>query len=126
MALQVLQAPRLLHSRDGHGTLGGDLGTLYSRLDSNQQDVPSVTPLLRKVVNNATDADIWNAVYDLVTQSTPPPKPETMKSKSIGEGLAAFRNAFQSSSAELGVPPSTDGVQQIIDEGEANNLSGTH
>jgi hypothetical protein len=47
------------------------------------------------------------------------PESEIIKSKSIGEGLAAFRDAFQSTSAELGVPASANGVQQIIGEDKA-------
>lgn len=75
LALQSLPTTHLLPSRNIRGTLGSELSTLYSQLDSNQQDVLTVAPLLRKVVDNATDADIWNTVYDLVTNSTPPPPP---------------------------------------------------
>jgi hypothetical protein len=31
-----------------------------------------LSPLLKRVVENAPDADIWNAVYELVAVTTPP------------------------------------------------------
>jgi hypothetical protein len=56
---------------------------------------------------------------------------EIIKSKPIGEGLAAFRDVFRSTCADLGVPGSADGVQQIDKEGDINQscdrvLSNVH
>lgn len=56
---------------------------------------------------------------------------DTIKSKPIGEGLTAFRDAFRSTYADLGVPGSADGVQQIDKEGDINQscdriLSNVH
>ncbi len=53
-----------------------DLSIFVSSIYSNNFDIKSVTSLLKKVVANAPDADIWNAVHDFVTQFTPPPRPQ--------------------------------------------------
>src|SRR5213083_2265232 len=42
---------------------------------SNDFNIGSVFFLLSKVIDEAPDADIWGAVYGLVTESTPPPRP---------------------------------------------------
>jgi len=46
------------------------------------------------------------------------PEPEIIKSKPIGNGLAAFRDTFRLTCADLGVPASADSVHQIVDKGE--------
>ncbi|KAH0542464.1 hypothetical protein FGG08_003135 [Glutinoglossum americanum] len=74
LALQSLPAARVLSSPDSRGTLLGDLSRLNSAVDSGDFDVTSATPLLGKVIDKASDADIWSAFYDLVVQSTPPPR----------------------------------------------------
>ena len=43
---------------------------------------------------------------------------EIIRSKPIGEGLTAFRDAFRSTYADLGVPGSAGGVQQIDKGGD--------
>ncbi|KAI9777129.1 MAG: hypothetical protein M1839_009085 [Geoglossum umbratile] len=75
LALQNLPAARLLPSPNGRGILLGDLSRFISLVVSNDLDIKSVIPLLNKVVDKAPDADIWDAVYGLVTESTPPPRP---------------------------------------------------
>ncbi|KAH0538579.1 hypothetical protein FGG08_004829 [Glutinoglossum americanum] len=67
-ALLVLPAARVLRSRNGRGTLAGDLGTLYFQLDSNEVDPKSIIPLLQQVIEPAPDLDIWNAVYALAAK----------------------------------------------------------
>jgi len=48
---------------------------LCGRLQSNQQDVQAVVPLLTKVVEKAPDAEIWVAAYELITQPAQQPTP---------------------------------------------------
>jgi hypothetical protein len=72
LALQNLPAARLLPSPNGRGILLGDLSRFISLVVSNELDIKSVIPLLNKVVDKAPDADIWDVVYGLVTESTPP------------------------------------------------------
>jgi hypothetical protein len=48
---------------------------------------------------------------------------DVIKSNPIGEGLNAFRDAFQSTFADLSTPESSDRVQQIIDRGEVQWLA---
>jgi hypothetical protein len=58
-------------------TLAGELGTLLSKLELNQQDLQAIVPLLAKVIEKAPDGEIWDAVYKLVTKSAPQPTPLT-------------------------------------------------
>ncbi|KAI9765136.1 MAG: hypothetical protein M1839_005614, partial [Geoglossum umbratile] len=74
-ALQSLLVARLLPSPNGRGTLRTDLLRFTPVVDSGDFDIGSVVPLLNKVIDKAPDADIWGAVYDLITESTPPPRP---------------------------------------------------
>ena len=67
----------------------------------------------RSPATTSPTADNGTLVWSMAALS----KSEIIKSKPIGEGLAAFHEAFRSSCIELGVPASTDGVQQIIDRG---------
>lgn len=77
LALQTQLAARILQSRHGDGTLGGDLGGLFSRIDSNQLDIKSVALLLKAVINGAKDEDIWVAVYALIALTKPTHLPTT-------------------------------------------------
>ncbi|KAI9777385.1 MAG: hypothetical protein M1839_008898 [Geoglossum umbratile] len=74
-ALQSLSAARSLPSPNGRGTLRTDLLRFTPVVDSGDFDIGSVIPLLNKVIDKAPDADIWGAVYGLITDTTPPPRP---------------------------------------------------
>ncbi|KZF22629.1 hypothetical protein L228DRAFT_268018 [Xylona heveae TC161] len=74
-ALQILPAAYTLRSGKGRGFLAAELANLYSRLDSNEENPRSVIPLFSKVIRTATDDEVWNAAYELITESTPPPRP---------------------------------------------------
>lgn len=52
-----------------------------------------------------------------------PPNLDIIKSHPIGDGLNAFRDVYRSTCADLGVPGTVDGVQQIIDKGERHLIS---
>ena len=73
LELQNLPAARVLPP-NGRGILLGNLSRFISLVVSNDFDVKSVIPLLNKVVSKAPDADIWGAVYGLITESTPSPR----------------------------------------------------
>jgi hypothetical protein len=75
LSLQILPAARLLPPRSCGANLLEDLFSFGSSIYSSNFDITSIVPLLTKVVDNELDAEIWSAVYDLVTQSTPPPRP---------------------------------------------------
>ncbi|KAI9863555.1 MAG: hypothetical protein M1813_003578 [Trichoglossum hirsutum] len=75
LALQSLPVARLLPSPNGRRTLLSDLSRFNSTVDLGDFDLISAVPLLTKVLNKALDADIWDAVYSLVTQSTSPSRP---------------------------------------------------
>ncbi|MCJ1360537.1 MAG: hypothetical protein MMC33_010545, partial [Icmadophila ericetorum] len=110
LALQSQPAARILPSRNGHGTLLGDLSGYVTLVDSNNFDIKSAIPLVERAVNNASDVEIWNAVFDLVVrtslkQATPPTAFEK----------AVFDTPLRSSSAsQRGIEQTHDEVDQRI------------
>jgi hypothetical protein len=75
MALQGTAAALQLSSPNGHQSLFIDLASYAtSMVTSNDLDVRVLIPLLTKTIDNVPDADIWEAVYDLVRSSNSPPK----------------------------------------------------
>ena len=65
----VLPASRLLPSSGGRGRLTNKIATLLVNLQDNEQDLRAIVPLLTKVVEKASDGEIWDAVYKLATKS---------------------------------------------------------
>jgi hypothetical protein len=106
LALQNLPAPRLLRSHHGRGSLFGNLSRFNSVVDSDDFDIKSVAPLLEKIINNAPDAEIWYAVYDLVAESRPP---QAITPPTALENTT-FETPFRHSSA------SQSGTEQTHDE----------
>ncbi|KAG9229469.1 hypothetical protein BJ875DRAFT_537697 [Amylocarpus encephaloides] len=106
LALQTLQAGRVLPSRNANGTLSGDLASLYSRISATKMDIKSTATLLNLVVRRASDEKIWSAVFSLVaiTRTTPPTAFEK----------ADFDTPLRSSSASQGIEQSRDEVDQRI------------
>ncbi|KAK0621573.1 hypothetical protein B0T17DRAFT_295605 [Bombardia bombarda] len=74
-ALQILPAIRLLRSKTGNGTLRSDLLRLNSAVDSDDFDFDRIKPLLNAALTEKPDSEIWDQVYNAVTESTPPPRP---------------------------------------------------
>lgn len=71
-------ASRILPSQNGHGLLLQDISSRVILLASNNFDVASAIPLVERVIKCVPDLEIWNAVFDLVAQTstkdiTPPP-----------------------------------------------------
>ncbi|KAI5792366.1 hypothetical protein FPQ18DRAFT_409157 [Pyronema domesticum] len=64
-----------LPSRQSPQSLFDDLSGLFPRFSSGPLNVEGTALLLEKVINQAPDHDIWCAVYDLVTPTTPPITP---------------------------------------------------
>lgn len=97
MALQSQQAARALPSKSGHGSLRGDIFILGSKVDSNELDASSTVRLLGRVVEKAPDAEIWNAVYDLVElTNTKPTTPPTALQGSVLDTPLRSSSASQS------------------------------
>lgn len=74
-ATQNFPAARLLPARRSGGTLRSDLLRLELSLDSDAFDFDRIRPLLHAVLANKPDNEIWDQVYNAVTESTPPPRP---------------------------------------------------
>ncbi|KAI1461839.1 hypothetical protein F4805DRAFT_475192 [Annulohypoxylon moriforme] len=74
-SLQILPITRLLPSSTGRGTLRNNLLTLISAIASNNFDYDRVKPLLAAVIAKKSDKEIWDQVYNAITESTPPPRP---------------------------------------------------
>src|SRR5207248_7926042 len=64
-----------LPSKRGNNDLLGDLWWLSSAIYSDNFDAARIRHLLDAVLNKEPDEVIWDAVYDAVTESTPPPRP---------------------------------------------------
>ncbi|KAF2844618.1 hypothetical protein T440DRAFT_523364 [Plenodomus tracheiphilus IPT5] len=73
--LQTLPASRYLPSKNGSKNLFHDLLRLNSAVSSDEFDIDRIKPLLDAVLTKQPDEVIWDAVYDAVTESTPPPRP---------------------------------------------------
>jgi hypothetical protein len=74
LALQSLPTSRSLPSKRGNTALFNDLLSLNSAIFSGSFDTARVKPLLDAVLSKQPDEVIWDAVYDAVTESTPPPR----------------------------------------------------
>ncbi|KAM0794029.1 hypothetical protein BDR22DRAFT_49474 [Usnea florida] len=80
LALFNQPAAREIDSRTTTRSVRGNIATFYAVLSSDQQHAKHVAPLIKIVLTEAKDGDIWTAVFDLVTLSTgasSPPPPAT-------------------------------------------------
>jgi len=75
LALQSLPASRLLPSNSGNKILLSDLLRLNSAVISDDFDIERFLPLLNAIFRIQPDEVIWEKVYAIVTESTPPPRP---------------------------------------------------
>lgn len=73
--LQNLSAARLLPSSTAQGTLRDDLLRFVSVIVSNNLDFGRFNSLFSEICDKAPDTKIWATVYNLVTETTPPPRP---------------------------------------------------
>ncbi|KAF4502795.1 hypothetical protein FAGAP_951 [Fusarium agapanthi] len=71
--LQSHTASGLL-TNNGRGTLRSDLLRLISAAASDDFDFERVKPLLKSALDSEPDARIWDRAYDVVVESTPPPR----------------------------------------------------
>ncbi|KAL8903406.1 MAG: hypothetical protein Q9207_003952 [Kuettlingeria erythrocarpa] len=85
-----MRAARVILSRIGTGPLSGDIATFYALISSNQEHTIHVAPLLKLVLTEAKDTDIWTAVFDLVARPRPLPQPTTPPPSHL-----SFTSSFQ-------------------------------
>ncbi|KAL8673853.1 MAG: hypothetical protein Q9168_001718 [Polycauliona sp. 1 TL-2023] len=74
-ALQGSEVALDLRSKTGHGDVASELSALFRRVRINQFNYEHYRALSRLVIKQASDVDIWNAVFDLiitVSRTTPP------------------------------------------------------
>jgi hypothetical protein len=116
LALANEPAARTLTSRIANRTLSSDLAITYSRVDSNELDIASVILLVEKVIQSesaalsSTDVYIWNAVFELVSQTGP---------KAIAPPTALENTVFDtplrsSSASQRGIEQTHEEVDQRI------------
>lgn len=120
LALQTFPVTRLLSSPNGRENLRSDLLRLAPLIDSNDFDIKSISRLLKEFIKNAPDLDIWNAVKDLVTQTTPLHSSKVI-TPPIAFEKAVFDTPLQSSSASQG------GIEQThyeVDQRILEELTG--
>ncbi|KAK3168273.1 hypothetical protein OEA41_004719 [Lepraria neglecta] len=75
LALRSIPLTHDLPSRIGHGTLPEQLLDLVSQIRSRELDVRLIIPLFETVESNASDLEIYNALFALVTRPATPPRP---------------------------------------------------
>jgi hypothetical protein len=90
--------------------LRADLFSLGSKVGSRDFDIKSTIPLVKLVVNNAPDVEIWHAVFNLILTTSPKRvTPPTAFEKAV------FDTPLRSSSAsQRGVEQTHDEVDQRI------------
>ena len=74
-ALQGHEVALNLQSKTGSGDIASDLNTLFRHVRNGSFNYQQYRALARLVINKASDLDIWNAVFDLITtvsRITPP------------------------------------------------------
>ncbi|KAI4219804.1 MAG: hypothetical protein L6R40_008711 [Gallowayella cf. fulva] len=74
-ALQVHEVALDLRSKIGDSDIASELSELFKRVRSGRYNYEHYRALLRLVVKQASDVDIWNAVFELiatVSRTTPP------------------------------------------------------
>ncbi|KAF7861835.1 hypothetical protein EAF04_007717 [Stromatinia cepivora] len=98
-ALQTFSAARLLRSRSGK-TLSSGLINLNSAIDSDPDDFDfdCIKPLLNAALAvNPDDMLIWDQVYNVVTESTPPPRSiaSHLQQTPLLRNTSSFPNSFE-------------------------------
>jgi hypothetical protein len=94
--LQVLPAARLLHSQNGSKSLFHDLLRLNAAVGSDGFDADRVRPLLDAILTLQPDEFVWNAVYNAVTESTPPPRPtSSFQQTPLSINTGSFANSAE-------------------------------
>ena len=74
-ALQTHPVAKKLRSQALKGTIAGELASVFRRLDSDDCDLNPFLHLVELIVRDASDAEIWKAVLDLLSsflRVTPP------------------------------------------------------
>ena len=74
LALWNISITWILPSKTSHGTLQNNLSRLISAAASETLDSSHVWPLLTAVLARKPANDIWNCVYNVVTEPTPSPR----------------------------------------------------
>ncbi|KAF2843943.1 hypothetical protein T440DRAFT_523872 [Plenodomus tracheiphilus IPT5] len=95
-ALQTLPASRHLPSTRGGKNLLEDLSRLMTAVNADDFDIERILPLLRAALRKESDNVIWNAVYDAVTESTPPPRPtSSFQQTPLSINTGSFANSTE-------------------------------
>lgn len=74
LALLGLPASRYLCSNRGSKNLYDDLSKLNTAANADDFDIERMELLLKAVLSKESDNVIWDKVYAIVTESTPPPR----------------------------------------------------
>lgn len=82
IAFQSLPASRHLPSSCGGKSLLDDLSKFIVAVIADDFDIERMIPLLQAVLVKESDYLIWDKVYTVVTESTPPPRPLTTPPRS--------------------------------------------
>ncbi|KAF1359118.1 hypothetical protein EJ07DRAFT_120978 [Lizonia empirigonia] len=75
LAFQNFPASHQLPSKSRNATLLDDIDRFTPNITLKAYDIQRTVILCERVVRCAPDEEIWDALYDLVAESTPPPRP---------------------------------------------------
>ncbi|KAI4173799.1 MAG: hypothetical protein LQ343_002734 [Gyalolechia ehrenbergii] len=107
------KAALALPSPTGHDHIASNLSTLLAHVRDGHFDYEPYRALSRLVITQAPDADIWAAVFDLLTTLSPTTPPTT-----IAPSIHAFPIlTSSSSSSQQGAEPTRESVQGRCFEG---------
>lgn len=97
IALRNLPAARLLPSKKGHSSLQLDILQLLSAVARGGPDIDCILPLLRAVLANSPDTEIWERVFDAVTELTPAPRPtaSSLQETPLLRNTSSFANSSE-------------------------------
>ncbi|KAI1508044.1 hypothetical protein KJE20_03562 [Pyrenophora tritici-repentis] len=95
-ALQGLPAARLLPSQNGNKSLFHDLLRVNAAIGSDDFDAERVRPLLDAILKLQPDEFVWDAVYNAITESTPPPRPtSSFQQTPLSINTGSFANSTE-------------------------------
>ena len=70
IALQSQRAALEIVTRVNAGPVSADIAAFYNQLALDQECAERVAPLIKLVLTEAKDEEVWTTVFDLVTPTT--------------------------------------------------------
>ncbi|KAF1358632.1 hypothetical protein EJ07DRAFT_122543 [Lizonia empirigonia] len=96
LAFQNFPASHQLPSKSRNATLLDDIDRFTPNITSKAYDIQRTVILCERVVRCEPDEEIWDALYDLVAESTPPPRPtSSLQQTPLSINTGGFANSTE-------------------------------